>query len=98
LVSATAVRNLLLREGIKNLPGIAVFAIAALLALAAAWAVLRSDPYLVALGVLVVMAGWGYLAVVMLARETWLMPLAQPAAAVAVAFAGAWVYRVARRF
>jgi hypothetical protein len=26
------------------------------------------------------------------------MPLAQPAAAVAVAFAGAWVYRVARRF
>ncbi|MGF1628784.1 MAG: CHASE2 domain-containing protein [Kiloniellaceae bacterium] len=98
LVSATAVRNLLLREGVKSLSAAAVFFIVALLALAVAWAVLRIDSHIVAPAVLVVAAGWGYLAVVMLARETWLMPLAQPASAVALAFAAAWIYRALRRF
>jgi hypothetical protein len=33
----------------------------------------------------------------MLARETWLIPLAQPAVAIAFAFAATWVYRALRR-
>jgi len=93
LVSATAVRNLLEREAVKTLPPVATFFVAALLALAAGWAVLRIDPFLVAPGAFFVLAGWAYLAVVMLAHETWLMPLAQPAVAVAFAFCAAWVYR-----
>lgn len=97
LVSATAVRNLLMQEAVKNLPQIAVIAICALLALAAAWAVLRFPTYLVGAGVMAVFAGWGYFAVVMLAREYWLMPLAQLALAVVVSFAAAWVYRQLRR-
>ena len=96
LVSAVAVRNLLLREAVKVLPQLAVFFVAALLALAVAWAVLRIDSRFVAPAVLVVVAGWGYLAVVMLARESWLMPLAQPTVAMAFAFAAAWVYRAVR--
>jgi hypothetical protein len=96
LVSAVAVRNLLLREAVKVLPQLAVFFVAALLALAVAWAVLRIDSRFVAPAVLLVVAGWGYLAVVMLARENWLMPLAQPTVAMAFAFAAAWVYRAVR--
>lgn len=97
LVSATAVRNLLLREGVRTLPTVACFFVALLLALAAGWAVLRSDPPIVGLAGVVVLAGWCYLTVVMLARETWLMPLAQPVAAVAFAFAATWIYRTLRR-
>lgn len=97
LVSATAVRNLLMQEAVKSLPQIAVIGICALLALAIAWAVLRLPPHLVGLSLAVVFAGWGYLAVVMLAHEYWLMPLAQPALAVIVSFAAAWIYRSVRR-
>ncbi len=97
LISATAVRNLLMREAVKSLPPLAVIAICALLALAVAWAVLRIAPYRVGACAVLVLGGWGYLAVVMLARETWLMPLVQPALAVGVAFAAAWVYRWLRR-
>jgi len=46
---------------------------------------------------LLLLAGWGYLAVVMLAREIWLIPLAQPAVAVATAFVAAWLYKAVRR-
>jgi adenylate cyclase len=97
LVSATAVRNLLMHEAVKNLPQIAVIGICALLALAVTWAVLRIRPYRVAVAAVVILGGWGYLAVVMLTREFWLMPLAQPALAVIVSFAAAWVYRQLRR-
>jgi hypothetical protein len=61
------------------------------------WAVLRIAPHLVGAAAVVVLGGWGYLAVVMLARELWLMPLAQPALAVMVSFAAAWIYRSLRR-
>jgi len=97
LISATAVRNLLLQEAVRTLPQIAVIGVCALLALAVAWAALRADPFIVAPVSLVVLGGWGYLAVVMLARENWLMPLAQPAMAVVVSFAAAWLYRRLRR-
>jgi len=97
LVSATAVRGLLLREAVKTLPMPAAFFVSLLLALAAAWAVLRIEPLYVAPAAVLVLAGWGYLAVVMLARETWLIPLAQPAVAIAFAFAATWVYRALRR-
>jgi CHASE2 domain-containing sensor protein len=97
LISATAVRGLLLREAVKTLPVPAAFFVSLLLALAAAWAVLRIEPLYVAPAAVLVLAGWGYLAVVMLARETWLIPLAQPAVAIAFAFAATWVYRALRR-
>jgi adenylate cyclase len=97
LVSATAVRNLLMQEAVKSLPQAAVIAICALLALAVTWAVLRIAPYLVGAAAILALGGWSYLAVVMLARELWLMPLAQPALAVAVSFAAAWIYRGIRR-
>lgn len=97
LISATAVRNLLLREGVRTLSVLASFFVALLLALAAGWAVLRSDPPIVGLASVVVLVGWCYLAVVMLAREIWLMPLAQPVAAVTFAFAATWIYRTLRR-
>ncbi len=92
-VSATAVRNLLQRDAVKTLPQSVALLASALLALATALAVTRIALALVAPGVLVVLGGWGYLAVVMLARENWLMPLAQPAGAVVIAFAAAWAFR-----
>ncbi|GAB4376952.1 MAG: hypothetical protein Kow00114_41020 [Kiloniellaceae bacterium] len=97
VVTATAVRNLLQREAVKSLPTAAVIAVAALLALATVWAVFRHAAWLAGGAIVLLLAGWAYLAVVMLARETWLMPLARPAVAVAAAFAAAWVYKAARR-
>ncbi|MGD1879304.1 MAG: CHASE2 domain-containing protein [Kiloniellaceae bacterium] len=97
LVTATAVRDLLQRTVVKTLPAVTVLIVCALLALAAVWAVLRISPFLTGIGIVVFLAGWGYLGVVMLARETWLMPLAQPAVALAAAFAAAWLYKAVRR-
>jgi CHASE2 domain-containing sensor protein len=96
VIAATAVRNLLQRDVIKTLPGYAVVLVAVLLALATALAVLRIATALVAPALLLLLAGWGYLAVVMLREETWLMPLAQPGAAIVIAFAGALGYRTLR--
>jgi CHASE2 domain-containing sensor protein len=91
------VRNLLMHEAVKSLPQIAVIGICAVLALAITWAVMRIAPYMVALAAIVLLGGWGYLAGVMLAREFWVLPLAQPVLAVIVSFAAAWVYRQLRR-
>lgn len=97
LVSGTAVRNLLQHEAVKRSSPLAVLGACFLLSLAASWAVLRIRPCFVGPAVLAIFAGWGYLAVVVLARQTWLIPLAQPMLAVAVAFAAAWIYRNLRR-
>jgi len=97
VVTATAVSNLLLRDAVKTLPDYAAILTSGLLALATALAVLRIAPVLVMPGVLLLLAGWGYLAIVMLARETWLMPVAQPALAIVLAYAGALIYRALRR-
>lgn len=97
VVTATAVRNLLQRDAVKTLPGYAAVLASGLLALATALAVLRISPALVVPGVLLLLFGWSYLAVVMLARETWLMPLAQPATAIIIACACTSAYRALRR-
>jgi len=97
VVTATAVRNLLQREAVKSVPPAVVVVIAALLALATVWAVFRHASYLAGGAIVLLLAGWGYLAVVMLAREIWLIPLAQPAVAVATAFVAAWLYKAVRR-
>jgi hypothetical protein len=55
--------------------------------------VLRIAPLVVASATVVLFAGWSYLAVVMLAQETWLMPLAQPALALLLTFILAYAYR-----
>ena len=97
LVTATAVRNLLQRDAIKTLPHYAALLVSGLLAMAAAFAMLRVPRIVVAPATLVLLAVWCYLAVVMLARENWLMPLAQPFIAMAFAFAVAWCFDAVRR-
>lgn len=97
VATATAVRNLLQRDAVKPVPDYAGVLVSGLLALAAAFAALRLSPALVMSGIPLFLAAWGYLAVVVLARETWLMPLAQPFAAVVIACAAAWGYRGLKR-
>jgi|GEM_PF-6847375 len=97
LVTATAVRNLLQRDAIKTLPGYASVLVSGLLAMAAALAVLRVPPRAVPPAIVVLVIGWSYLAVVMLARENWLMPLAQPFVAIVLAFVTAWCFRGLRQ-
>ncbi|WP_193370220.1 CHASE2 domain-containing protein [Pelagibius marinus] len=97
VVTALAVRNLLQRDAVKTLPLYAAALVSGLLAMAAAFAVLRVPGVLVIPALPVFLVGWAYLAVVMLAQENWLMPLAQPLAAIAIAIAGALSYRGAKR-
>jgi hypothetical protein len=97
VVTAMAVRNLLQRDAVKTLPPYAAALVSGLLAMAAAFAVLRIPAVLVLPSVPVFLAAWAYLAVVMLAQENWLMPLAQPFAAIAIAIAAACGYQGARR-
>lgn len=92
LVTATAVRNLLQGDAVKTLPGYASLLVSSLLAMAAALAALRVAPAVVPPAILVLMAGWSYLAVVMLARENWLMPVAQPFIAILFAYVAAWCF------
>jgi len=93
VVTATAVQNLLQQDAVKTLPRFVEPLISAALALAAAFTMLRLAAPLAAAGAVVLLAGWSYLAVVMLARETWSLPLAQPATAVFLALLTAWTYR-----
>ncbi|MEO3431016.1 CHASE2 domain-containing protein [Pelagibius sp. CAU 1746] len=97
VVTATAVRNLLQRDAVKTLPLYAAALVSGLLAMAAALAVLRVSAVLALPAIPVLLAAWSYLAVVMLAHENWLMPLAQPFSAIAIAIVAAWSYRGARR-
>ena len=97
LVTATAVRNLLQRDAVKTLPAYAAVLVSGLLAMAAALAVLRVPLAYVPPAILVLLAVWSYVAVVMLARENWLMPIAQPFIAIAFAFAVAWCFHTIRR-
>lgn len=97
VVTAMAVRNLLQHDAVKALPLYAAALVSGLLAMAAAFAVLRVPAVLVMPAIPVFLAAWAYLSVVMLAQENWLMPLAQPCAAIAIAIAAAWGYRAAKR-
>ncbi len=97
VVTAMAVRNLLQRDAVKTLPLYAAALVSGLLAMAAAFAVLRVPAVLVIPAIPVFLAAWAYLSVVMLAQENWLMPLAQPFAAIAIAIAAAWGYHGAKR-
>lgn len=96
VATATAVRNLLQRDAVRRLPAYAAVLVSGLLAMAAAFAVLRLSAWVSTPALPLFMAGWSYLAVVMLAREAWLMPLAQPFAAMVIAVAVAWGYRGVR--
>ncbi len=97
VATATAVRNLLQRDAVKTLPLYVAALVGGLLAMAAAFAVLRVPAIVVIPGIPVFLAAWAYLAVVMLAQENWLLPLAQPFAAIAIAITAAWGFRGAKR-
>ncbi|NIA69188.1 CHASE2 domain-containing protein [Pelagibius litoralis] len=97
VITALAVNNLLQSRAVNNLVAPFGIVIAGLLALAAAIAGLRIRFLLTMPACLAFFAGWIYLAAMVLAREAWLMPLAQPLAAVLVSFLLAWGYCFAHR-
>ena len=98
VITATAVQNLLQQNAVRALPRPVEPLISAALAVLAAFAVLRLS-FLIALPAsAALLAGWGYLAVVVLARETWSLPLAQPALAVVMTLLIVWAYRRLRKF